>query len=184
MAEHENRTGQQIKTVTEGWTDVVLGMGKAMNRPNTERGLHSSEYFSEPHTDAYGTFDTKWKYTDGCTIDLELDKGVGELVVAVRTDDGQKKVISIGRTPAEWDPKQGSRKIIEGAGDPGDLLTVIVDGVGTEDEKKSYRYLDKEDVAGAVVEHGQGLSLSENVRRQRRVVVSGTVEQAAGLLNQ
>lgn len=182
MLEHEYKK-QQVEAAAQGMVDVVGGLANAMNRSAVERGIHSTEYFKEPRVDTFGTFVKKWRYTEGCTIDTELENNrVGELVVAMRRPDGQKRVASIGRTPSEWDPKQGSQKILAGAGDPGDYLAVIVDGVGTEDERMTYRYLDAVDIAGVTVEHGERITFKENLQRRRHLSFEGTVERVVGLL--
>ncbi len=169
----------ELKGAGKGAAD---GMAE-MTRWPAERGDHVSEQLPQPVTDAFGTFGLKWNYTEGCTVDEEfIGKGIGELVLGVETSEGKKRVVSIGQTPAEWDPSQGGVKRIEGAGDPGRYLMVVTDQPGQTDQTQTYRYLDAEDFTGVVAKYGEALTFSQNPNRVRQVSVSGTVKSAVGLL--
>lgn len=182
MSEHENKkTAQQTH---ENPVDVYE-QSLATDRSAVETGQHfEAEHFEQPVVDSFGTFTKKWRYTDGCTIDTEFGKGVGELILATKTDEGKKRIVSIGRTPAAWDPKQGSQKILARAGRPGDYLMAVVDDAGTPDQTMSYRYLDPDDLAGVEIEHGGDLVFKDNSEKSGRmqIAVRGKVERVVGLL--
>lgn len=158
----------QIRAFTSGVQDAMIGLGREMERSDVARGVHYSEHFREPRTDSFGSFNTKWKYTEGCTADAELDKGVGELVVGIRKPDGSRRVVSVGPTPAEWNPQAGG-KHIESAGEPGEYLMAIQDPDATGGETTAFCYLDREDLA-VEYEHGQEFA-------------GGEIQQVVGLLN-
>lgn len=165
-----------------GAVEAVYEMGKASDQTDTDQGLHMSSQI-EPRTDAFGTFNRKWEYVTGCTVATEFGKKVGELVMAVRDDSGKKRVVAIGRTPAEWNPRLGSTKVLEGAGTPGDYLMAVTDNAGQPDQTIAYRYLDAKSLEDVVVQTDKPIVFNANPETGRPVVqVRGNVEKVVGLV--
>jgi hypothetical protein len=187
MSSHEQKLkAQQAREGIDGLAAGMKAVAAAMDQDPALVGRHRTELPKQPIKGDMGEFRKVWRYTHGCDLGSELLNGdVGAVVISVE-DGGKKKTVSVGRTPSLWLPGMGGHSIVvhdAGAGEPGDYLLAIVEGVGSDDERQKFRYLDKADLQGVVIRNGDSsINLGPNTQRGRQIQIDGRVEAVAGLL--
>lgn len=169
----------EISEVLKG-LGAIAAIGHEMAKPESKRGVHETVQIEAK--DSFGEYTKQWKYTKGCVLGTELNKpGVIEVALKMKTADGADRTVGIGKTPAEYDPSKGGAHI-SSAGDPGEYLLVVFDA--GDAVKRTYRYIDAEELEGVTVEHGStDLRLNPNPARQRQMHVAGAIEQASAFLS-
>lgn len=178
----EGQKSEQLRGVVDGLSSFALAMSELSNDP-VVRGLHRSQMLPGKMVDGFGTYSTKWEYVGGCMPSSELDKTeLGELRIDI-DDNGTKKIITLGKTPAKWNPAKGGTLIAD-AGEQGDFLmaTANADDIESGLEATKFRYLDAQDLAEVRIENGHVFTLAENSSRNRQINSNGVIEQTSAFV--
>ena len=173
-------------TVRTTMGEMAMGLAQSLNTDPVIRGEHTSQYLRQPMTTAYGIFDKRVAYTQGCVPAAELQGQTGEhvsaLMLVMNKPDNRRQMVVLGETPASYDPSKGG-KPVAGAGRPAEYLAAIYNDAGAGDhEPDAFRYVSEAQLAGVRAQHEQPLRLNVDPTRQE-LQITGIVAKTYGLID-
>lgn len=114
--------------------------------------MYKRTHREQPQESNFGTFQDRLELVRGKYDVIEALEQAKAIVLVVENTDGTKKVIEIGKTPEEFDPRKNG-KMLEGANrSQGDLdVDYLMIVHSAEGDVTGNRYVSREEISGLKV---------------------------------